>query len=240
MNEPRPSSVWERSTLVRFFRWLFSWRGIRRILIVLAWGVTIIAVLYGEENWRGRRKWNKYRVALEARGEQLDFKPFIPKPMPEEQNFAATPLIQSWFPKNSLKWEDSFSKAVEKISSPKTNRGDRHFVDLVAWEMAFQSLNSGKLAKGDKFESDHLDFESRKRAAPAVLDGLKEAEVKLGELRTASQRPYALYPIIYKLDDPWGILLPHLAPIKAICQRLHLMACANLAAGQSDKALDDA
>src|SRR5881628_2377901 len=94
--QPQPS-VWERSTLVRFFRWLFSWRGIRRVLIVLAWTATLIALLYGEENWRGRRTWNQYRQAIEARGEQLDFKAFIPKPVPDEQNFAATPLVQSWF-----------------------------------------------------------------------------------------------------------------------------------------------
>src|SRR6059036_2777289 len=145
--QPQPS-VWERSTLVRFFRWLFSWRGIRRILIVLAWTATIIALLYAEENWRGRRKWNKYRKSLEARGEQLDFKAFIPKPIPDEQNFAATPLIQSWFPRNSQKWEDSFSKVVERISSSRTNRSDRHFVNLVAWEMALKSIKSGELAKG--------------------------------------------------------------------------------------------
>src|SRR5258705_10157865 len=73
MTEANSPSMWERSTLVRFFRWLFSWRGVRRILIVLAWTATIIALLYAEENWRGRRKWNTTRKQLEARGEQLDF-----------------------------------------------------------------------------------------------------------------------------------------------------------------------
>jgi hypothetical protein len=239
MSEQPQPSIWERSTLVRFFRWLFSWRVIRRILIVLAWTVTIIALLYGEENWRGRRAWTKYRKQLEARGEQLDFKAFIPKPIPDEQNFAATPLIQSWFPRNSLKWEDNFSKVNEKISSPRTDKGNRHFTDLVAWEMAFHALQSGALSKAEKFESDKLDLQSRAKAAPRVLEGLKESEVKFGELRIASQRPYARYPVIYKLDDPWGILLPHLAAMKGICLRLKLMACAKLAAGQSESALND-
>src|SRR6266480_879406 len=82
-------SIWERSTLVRFFRWLFSWRAIRAILITSAWIGTIVALLYGEENWRGRRAWNKYRRELEARGEQLEYKAFIPSAVPDEQNFAA-------------------------------------------------------------------------------------------------------------------------------------------------------
>src|SRR5256885_8038373 len=91
MSDQVQPSIWERSTLARFFRWLFSWRAIRSILIVLAWIATIIALLYGEENWRGRRAWNKYRRELEARGEQLDYKAFIPPAVPDEQNFAATP-----------------------------------------------------------------------------------------------------------------------------------------------------
>lgn len=55
-------SIWERSTIVRASRWVCSWRGIRRILIVLAWAVTILGLFYGEEDWRGRRAWNQYRT----------------------------------------------------------------------------------------------------------------------------------------------------------------------------------
>ena len=73
MNTPDKSSMVERSTTVRFFRWLFSWRGVRRLLILLAWLVTLIALFHGEENWRGRRAWNQYRRELEAQGEPLDF-----------------------------------------------------------------------------------------------------------------------------------------------------------------------
>src|SRR6266849_5825225 len=110
MTDQAQPSIWQRSTIVRFFRWLFSWRVIRRALIVLAWTATIIALFYGEENWRGRRAWNKYRRELEARGEQLNLKSFIPKPVPDEQNFAATPFIQSWFKKmnDDQLWEDVY------------------------------------------------------------------------------------------------------------------------------------
>src|SRR4029079_14934326 len=162
MAEPNPSSAWERSTFVRFFRWLFRWRGVRRILIVLAWSATIIALLYAEENWRGRRKWDAVRKQLEARGEQLDFKSLFPKPIPDDQNFAATPLIQSWFPRSTPQREDNYSKLAGKISSPKVGpeKGNRHFIDLVAWEMALKARESGELEKTEKrFKSDKLDRE---------------------------------------------------------------------------------
>src|SRR6185437_10942564 len=81
----------------RFFNWLFSWRTIRRYLIAFAWLITIIALFYGEENWRGSHEWNNYRDTLIAQGEQLDFKAFVPKPIPDAENFAANPEVESWF-----------------------------------------------------------------------------------------------------------------------------------------------
>jgi len=41
------------------------------------------------------------------------------------------------------------------------------------------------------------------------------------------------------LDDPWGILLPHLSDIKNLVERLQLKACAELAAGSNESALAD-
>jgi hypothetical protein len=72
-----------------------------------------------------------------------------------------------------------------------------------------------------------------------VLRGLGTSEAPLAELRNASRRPSARYPILYDLENPWGILLPHLANVKKACQRLQLRACAELATGQTEAALDD-
>jgi hypothetical protein len=72
-----------------------------------------------------------------------------------------------------------------------------------------------------------------------VLEALKTNDAIFAELRTASRRPYSRYPIVYNLDDPWGILLPHLARIKVACLRLQLRACAELAEGRNDAAFED-
>jgi len=231
----------DRSPPVRLFRWLCSWRGIRRLLIVLAWTLTIVALLYGEENWRGRRVWTKYRHELEARGEQLDLEAFIPKPIPDEQNFAATPIVVSWFSQrtNSQHWADDYSRASAWVPSPKDNR-HRQYIDLVGWQMAYEAIRSGDLTGNKSFESDKTDLESRAKAAPAVLEGLKVSETNLAELRSAARRPSVRYPVFYNLETPSpGILLPHLAHVKAACNHLELRACAALAAGQSENALED-
>jgi hypothetical protein len=246
MTTPDKSSMVERSTTVRCCRWFFSWRGLRRELILLAWLVTLIALFHGEETWRGRRAWNQYRHELEAKGEQLDYAALIPKPVPDDQNFAATPAIKSWFkmsttPDLEPKWDDNYSRVAERVSPPKVKdaRAERRFEDLAAWETAFAAVRSGELAPQQKFYSTNLDAASRAKAAPAVLDGLQTNEALFAELRVASQRPDSRYPVNYDVESPFAILLPHLRMVKGVCQRLELKACAELAGGQSDQALED-
>ena len=240
---PTEPSMASRSELARFFRWFFSWRGLRRILIVFAWTATVIALFYGVEDWHGNHAWNKYRRELEARGEQLDFKSLTPKPIPDEQNFAATPLVRSWFDRGQRP-EDDFVRVDQKVTRPSVAPNTpavRRFVDLVAYQMGAEALRAGRFDRHEKleFQSDKLDASARSNAAPAVLELLQPWEEELGELREASRRPLARYLVNYDTEDPWSILLPHLARVKSTCHRLEIRACAELAAGQSEQALLD-
>jgi hypothetical protein len=246
MNTPDKTSMVERSTTVRFCRWLFSWRWLRRELILLAWLVTLIALFHGEETWRGRRAWNQYRRELEAKGEQLDYAALIPKSVPDDQNFAATPVIKSWFKKSTTpdlepKWDDNYSRVAERVSPPKVKdaRAERRFEDLAAWETAFAAVRSGELAVDKRFYSTNLDAAARAKAAPAVLEGLKTNEALFAELRLASPRPYSRYPVDYAVEMPFAVQLWHLPMVKGACRRLELKACAELASVQSDQALED-
>src|SRR6266436_866175 len=112
MNESKTRSV--RGHFPTFGR-LLGWRMIRRCLFVLICLLTLLALYYAEENWRGQRVWKSYRQELEAHGGQLDYRAFIPKPVPEEQNFAAAPFVRSWFEKRNPdeQWftKDNYSKA---------------------------------------------------------------------------------------------------------------------------------
>jgi hypothetical protein len=240
-------SLWERSTFGRLCRWLFSWRGMRRVLIVLAWTGTIVGLWYGEENWRGRRAWNQYREALEARGESLAFASYIPKPVPDDQNFAATPLLKSFVANSDEQTSlgqitnDLYTRATDHVTYTNAvkDNGHRHFTDLVAWQMASAALQNGAMKREQKFETGQADLDARASAAPAVLEGMKLDQAAFAELRAASTREYSRYPLKYDLENPWGIIVPHLARIKGVCQRLYLVTCAELAAGQTDQALAD-
>jgi len=232
--------------------WLRT-RVVRRLLIALAWIVTLVVLFYAEEDWRGWHAWNNYHLQLEASGAQLDYRAFIPKPIPDDQNFAAVPVIESWFTQRTnfnKKWSDNYSLASGMLGSqtnpnppaPEGNSyqgGERYFLDLVAWKTAFAAIQSGRTNSNEKLSSGKLDLASRAVVAPAVVAGLVSSETELNQLRAASDRPSARYAVVYDLDNPWGILLPHLGNIKRTVQRLQLRACAELASGQSDRALAD-
>jgi hypothetical protein len=204
-------------------------------------GVAILTgAFYVEEDWRGQRDWNRYRKAVESRGETLDFLSLVPKPVPDEENFATTPIAQSLFQsKAPILTNDLFARADDHVfhTNNQSFLGRRHFLDLVAWKMAWTALKTGKLNAGQTFESDNMDPDARRSAALAVLDGMKPDDKAFAELQEASARPYSRFPLTYDMDDPAQMSLSHLAYIKKICQRLDLMACAELAAGKPDLAL---
>ena len=78
-----------------FIRWLFCGRSFKRFLFRLACFVTLIALIYAEEDWRGWHAWQKFKQEWEAKGEQFDLASVIPPPVPDDQNFALTPIVAS-------------------------------------------------------------------------------------------------------------------------------------------------
>ncbi len=140
---------------------------------------------------------------------------------------------------------DNYGRVSYMVSSArdKKDEGNRHFTDLVAWEMALNAPHPSNDARhsrnrNETFESDKRDLASRAKAAPAA-HSLKTNEAVFAELRAASQRPLSRYPVVYNLNNPFAILLPHLSNVRAVCRRLGLKASAELVAGQSQNALED-
>ena len=82
-----------------FIRWLFCWHNLKRTLFTLACFVTLIALFYAEENWRGKHDWNKFKREWEAKGERFDWQSIVPPSVPDNQNFAFSPV---WIAEDKL------------------------------------------------------------------------------------------------------------------------------------------
>lgn len=206
--------------------------------------VLLIVLAIAMEHWRGQRAWAACQREMEARGEKLDLIAFVPPPVPDDQNFAATPFFESLpFEHGGGNagdpWPDVFSKAekqVEKTTSKAGKKGgpDRRLTDLVAWQKAFR--------KAQADDSDAVASEKpkdRAAAAAEVLEALKACDPLIGELQAAAKRPQARFPINYEQANPAAIPLPHLARLKRATVVLRLRACAELAAGKNNAALED-
>ena len=137
-----PSAL-EAPRAARFFkrRWL------RKPLFWLGVLVALVGIFYAEEDWRGRSDWNRYRRDMAARGVSLEFRAYIPKPVPYEENFAEAPIVKAWCVNygSAILVNDLYTRASQYVwpTNSAKNPGHRYFQDLVAWQMAWAALQTG-------------------------------------------------------------------------------------------------
>ena len=72
---------------------------IGRLLFVVVCLITLGALFYAEENWRGKHAWERYYRERVAAGDSLEWSAVAPAMVPDAENFAATPLFAELFPK---------------------------------------------------------------------------------------------------------------------------------------------
>jgi hypothetical protein len=252
MNEPSRESTSTES--VPLLQRLFSRKHWPKYLFTLACLATLAALfltLVGRRDVQAQPKAGNpaYMSPERAAAERM-----IPPPVPDDQNFAATPYLALHMDKRTIqesrsRWPDDFSRAdkwprrfpilAESVEGRQTGR---LVTDLLGWKTAFEKSQDVLLPSETRDEfavSDQPDPATNAQAAAFVLEALKPYQPVLDELHDARQRPYSRFNIRYNWDNPWGILLPHLAFIKQTCQLLRLKASAELAAGHSEQGLQD-
>ena len=73
----------------------------RRLIRKMAFAVfaflTLIALFYAVENFRGARAWAAYQKEMSTRGVKLDMAAFVPPEIPDAENGALTPWSKTWF-----------------------------------------------------------------------------------------------------------------------------------------------
>jgi hypothetical protein len=219
------------------------WRVLRWGLISLAVFATLIAVLVTEENWRGKRDWEVYRHEWEAKGEKFDWQAFVPPFVPNDQNFFTAPIfadmrtgkiVMSPYHSDGSPDLPPFKDTPHDATGYLGGEGKARITDLKTWQASYRNPTNASLAK---------EFPVAPQAqtpAADVLFALSKFDSAVEELRLASQRPYASVPLNY--EDGFSsttALLPVLTELKRCTQVLQLRAAAELADGQSAKALED-
>lgn len=251
MNEPnRESTSTESASLLQR---LFSRKQWPKYLFAIACLATIVVLLLALENRRGIQAQPNPAAGPAASPERAAAEKLVPPPVPDDQNFAATPFFQSLFNKSidpgASQWPDDFSRAdqwprrIPTLAESAEGRKTGRFVwDLLAWKVAFEKSQDVLRPSDTRDEiavTDQPNPATNAQAALFILEALKPYEAALAELHAANKRPYARFNVNYILENPWGILLPQLAVVKRTVQLLRLKASAELAAGHSEQALQD-
>jgi hypothetical protein len=156
-------------------------RLLRWLLIGIASPIVLTVLLCVEENWRGRHAWEKYRRAREAKGDSFDWPSIIPPAVPDDQNFAATPLFTELFPKpptNSRLGAVKCPDCKDGFGNWREGRADR----LENWARCF--TNDDVLAALSKYEPilHEVEQSSRRVESRATLQSTRSCQVADGPI----------------------------------------------------------
>jgi len=207
----------------------------------------ILLILGGclAENYRGHYLWQRYRKEWEGKGERFDLRALVPKPVPPEQNFAATPFFKPYLDysieeadhQHPYHWRDKLAyernrALIELPSDSKLRKATEAgqwqvgtFTDFGLWQTYFQS------------STNFLAASPQGGPATAVLTALSRYNAPLEEIRAAGTRPFSVFPVHYQ--EGYQALLPHLAGLKNLGQIVCLRASAELETGNASDALKD-
>lgn len=227
--------------------------------------ITLIAFFYAEEDWRGKHDWEQFKREQEAKGIKFDYEAYIPAPVPDDQNFAMSPVwvarIKYDFQNDPQKAEAWYGERVDSEDVAKfyglipvsagalvgTNWASHlpPTPDLeVRWTTArmmdLRPWQSYYRNLAEKNTNTGISVTPQPQSPAAdVLLALSKFEPVIDRLQKGSQLPYSRFPVQYDMDDPAEILLPHLLAVKQCAQVLELRAIAELQSGQTDAAADD-
>jgi hypothetical protein len=218
----------------------------KRFLFVQVCFATLIGLFYAEEDWRGWHAWNKFKHEWEARGEKFDRASVIPPAVPDDQNFALTPIVassyESVFGQDGREIVPRNSNVVNRLNMTVAQTDNvlaRNFgnwqkstvTDLKNWQQYYRA----QAAKTNEFP---VAKEPQSPAADVLL-ALSKYDPAIEEVRQAGRLPFSRFPLNYNKENTAAILLPHLKSLRECARVLQLRVIAELQSGQSDKALED-
>jgi hypothetical protein len=248
----------------RLFSWVLRWR-----FVVLACLVTLAALFYAVEDWRGRRVWQDYKQAGEAKGERYDWVSIAPPPVPADQNFFETPLWSDLHfvetnHSTRLGDDNASSRVIFSIYGPEANNSGPstgnwakgQHVDLAAWQGYYRGSSNEVKSVGSqgaleafrrRYGLNNVSPSPPTNYFPiATQPQTPAADVLLALNRFETNRQLFIAAAArpqarfwVNYDAGFASLLPHLARMKSCAQYLALHADAALKAGDRETALQD-
>ena len=229
-----------------FLWWICRSYGVRSTTIVFG-GFTVLTLLfYVEEDWCGWHAWRSFKHQNPDLSAKLDFVSMSPPPVPDDQNFAMTPIAASSYaamldreghemiPRNENVVNRLQMCIYGDDDGKNLNAGswaEGRMTDLRIWQNYYRTL----AAKTNLFPV----LPQPQSSAADVLLALSKYDAPVEELRHANRLPNSRFPLSYDKPNPAEMLLPHLAALKRCTEMLALRATAELRNNQTEIAAAD-
>lgn len=227
-----------------FWEPLFTWKVLRRCVIVLACMVTLIALFYAVEDWRGKRAWNQVRAEWEPKGEKFGTLAYVPEKVSDAQNAVMIPMFTQLFeytinPTNGSKQLKGDPNPDEFKSFQKNAWGSSLYGQWrLSQKAVLTELQDYYRGTNDYGKHEFPIADKPQKPGEDILLALSRSDAAVNTLKESFKtRPYAQFPVEYQ--DGLGCLLPHLAKLKGIAQFLRPRSLAELSLNQNEKAFDD-
>ncbi|MFK5924889.1 MAG: hypothetical protein QM496_22140, partial [Verrucomicrobiota bacterium] len=202
--------------------------------IIAAHILVILAILIPvgiHENRQAERDWAQFKTQGETKGEIFELKKLIPPTLPNDENFAASPIITELFddPNNNrisqLKFYNFSAFKEIPISSDTKSRHKK------------MALAAPELQLKDYFDSNGKKL-SEQEAAERMLQAYAPYSKIFSEVALASNKTGASYPFNYD-EISFATPFTHLTGIHTISKALWLRSRAYLDLAQNKAASED-
>lgn len=221
-------------------RW-FHWANLRAVLFGVLSSITVLLLARTLSDWQGRRAWEAYRAEAEKRGVVFELEKLMPPPVPDAENFAATPLLRKFQPANpewkAFRYSTNYNERTAtpvrpddlrpKMPAPHAKQWfDGKLTDLAAWQTYYRA------------STNWPKWPEPREPAADVLKALSRWDSELAELAEAGRRPHCRFNLFVAADGV-STLLPHYAVLKGAAETLRLRAVARNTSGQTAEAFAD-
>ncbi len=223
----------------RTTRW-FHWASLRAVLFGGLAAGTVLLTAFTLSGWQGRRAWEVYRAGAEKRGVEFDLEKLMPPPVPDAENFAATPLLRPFQSGNP-----EYSQYAGRLMTPapivaydRTVKSDWQNIPLVPGIFVGKREDLTLWQKHFRISTNFPKWPDSRSPAEDVLKALSLWDVEINELRAAALRPSARFNTRIT-EDGISSLMPHVYAMGTVQHTVQVRAVAELANNRPDEAFAD-
>jgi len=197
--------------------------------------ITLVFLVIAVEGYRARRAWEACKLRLEQKGETLEWVSLMAGPVPDEQNFLATPALAPCF---------GFGKGseVRKPETSKTNLCQQLIAQFEPIHMKFPGEGDWRRSGTLRPLADWAS-ESPKEDLEKLRSLFDQNRDFFAEVRTAARRPFAQIKLNPELvlgpEGPLSEQLVVFRKFKNLAQMFSISARLNLLGGDAESACSD-